>query len=201
MATIKMTNPSDEKTVYIDNDAGDRENRYAIAVFSPSETKSIDEADIPSTSSFADALKSGDLELDAETDIDSLSSVSVKNFLAGGLYQKYFYAGEALAENRIVHLDTTEGKIMYPSAIGELPVGVTAQDATLGEYIRVQNAGTLTIESAGTIAVGDKVVGDSTGRGLASTTVGHYYIGECTVGGGTGENINVTMSYPVIAIS
>ncbi len=205
MATIKFKNPSAVNTMIIDTDSGDRVNRYGKFKFSPSETKSVDEADInpalESCSAFADALTSGQLALIAETDMDSLSMLDVKNFLASGLGEKYYYQGNDVSANRILALDSTAGTAGFMTAIGQEPLGVTATAMTTADYKRLHilTGKTVTVHSAGTIATDDYVGGDSTGRGLKVSTSGKYYIGKCVTGGGTGANITVKIGIGKIA--
>lgn len=197
MATIKLKNPSAVNTVLIDVDPNDRANRYASFKLEPSETKSIDESDInpalATCSAFADGLEGGIIEVIAETDIDSLTMLEVKNFLASGLGQKYYYSSSISSADRIFALDSTAGTAGFMTAIGQEPLGVLQTSSTVGSYNRIatKTGKVVTVNSAGTVTAGDYVGGDVTGRALTVSTSGQYYLGTAVTGGTTGADITV----------
>lgn len=190
MALIQMTNTSDVDTLHIDIDKGDRYNRYSAKwVFAPSEVKSIDEADVEVgvDQPLVDALLSGQLSI-TETDLDSLTELEVKQFLAAGVKNKYYTAGEDLVADRLVAYDSTNGTIGYPAASGDETVGVLQADATSGEYKRVK-FGSVTGYAGGSITSGDKITTDTTGRLITTVTDGDIYVSTATADYTTGQAI------------
>lgn len=207
MANLTLTNASATQELRIDVDNGDRENRYAKWVIAKSDILTIDEADInpylptPHGSSLPSALYEGKATI-VESGLDSLDSLAVKNFVAKGLGLHYYTLGADINANLIVIADATTGYAMLPTAGdgAEQIVGVTRQDGTTGQYVRVKteataNDATVTVKAAETIAAGDKVCGDTNGEAVVvPTTADLWYLGVCTVGGGTGENITVSIN-------
>jgi len=208
MANLTLTNPSATQYLNIDVDAGDRENRYTRWSIAPEGVQCIDEADInpyigtyPETHSLPSALYEGMATI-VESDLDNIDSIAVKNFVGKGLGLHYMTLGEDINANLIVYADATSGYAYLPAAGdgAEQIVGVTRQDGTTGQYVRVKcwptaNDATVTVKAAETIAVGDKVCGDTNGEAVVvPTTSDLWYLGTCTVGGGTGENITVSIS-------
>lgn len=209
MANLTLTNASATQYLKIDVDAGDRENRYARWTIAPSGVQTIDEADInpyigtyPETHSLPSALYEGMATI-VESDLDNIVDISKKNFVGKGLGLHYGTLGEDIVANRIVIIaDATTGYIWLPTAGdgAEQIVGVTRQDGTTGQYVRLKcwptaADATVTVKAAETIAAGDKVCGDTNGEAVVvPTTADLWYLGVCTVGGGTGEDITVSIN-------
>lgn len=108
---------------------------------------------------------------------------------------------------------TTNGLIKSRNATGTVPaytlitegaadgVGAIAVDATkpiigvsseieviAGERISVQMAGNIAeVRYGGTVARGDKLTADATGRAITTTTTGAHYVGFAEVSGVTGD--------------
>jgi hypothetical protein len=179
MALIKFTNPSTENTLHIDCDLGDRFNRYSAKwVFAASETKSIDEANIdPSTDQpLADALRSGQLTI-VESDLDNLTGLHVKDFLASGLDVGYYTGAASLTSGRLVAYDTTAGTINYVATLGDAILGIANQDGTLNVETRVKTSGSFTGSAGGAITKGSYLISDTTGRLVVSTVNGKHSVG------------------------
>ena len=208
MANLTFTNASATQYLKIDVDAGDRENRYARWTIAPEGIVTVDEADInpyigtfPETNSLPSALYEGMATI-VESTLDDVDSLAVKNFVGKGLGLHYMTLGEDINSNLIVIADATTGYAMLPTAGdgAEQIIGVTRQDGTTGQYVRVKcwptaDDATVTVKAAETIAAGDKVCGDTAGEAVVvPTTSDLWYLGVCTVGGGTGENITVSIS-------
>lgn len=205
MALIAITNTKSYQ-FKIDTDASDRDNTYSKFNFAASETKYIDESDINpyggenvETKGLPNALASGALTVTA-TDIDSLTILPVKNYLAGGLGQKYYYAGEGLTAKYIVILDTATGKAVYDSALGATAnLGVVRLAGILNDYVRIQVSGTATVTAGETLAEGDLVAGFTDGTAKKVTDKGDYYLGEVTTGNTVGNDVIITINPGVIA--
>jgi len=194
MANIQVTNASSENTLFIDVDKGDRFNRLAKWVFNPSEVKSIGEDTIDDSADFAlpDALRSGQATV-TEADMDSLTSLDKKNFLASGLDIAYHVTSQAVTNKKLMQFDSTNNKVGFPTVAGNKPLGVSRQDGTSGATIRVKKAGTVTVVCGGTVTSGAKLIGDTTGRVTASTTAGLWQIGKAPSDGTTGQELSVSV--------
>lgn len=194
MGSIQVTNATGAK-LFIDVDAGERTNRYAKWVFNAGEVKSIGEEEIVVgvDQALPDALRSGQATV-TESDIDSLSSLPVKDFLASGLDIGYKVSNGALLNKRIVMLDSTNNKVQYVTAQGVKPYGGLRQDSTNGVNARVKTAGTITVECGGTVTSGAYLVSDTTGRAVASTTTGDWIIALAGSDGTTNQQISVTVN-------
>ena len=194
MGSIQVTNSSSENTLYIDVDKGDRFNSLAKWVFTPSEVKSIGEEDIVVGEDFAlpNSLRSGQATV-TESDIDSLSSLDKKNFLASGLDIVYKVTSQAVTNKKVMNHDTTNNTVGFPTVAGSRPLGISRQDGTSGATIRVKKAGTATVVCGGTVASGDNLISDTTGRVTASTTVGKWMVGTAPSDGTTGQELSITV--------
>lgn len=201
MALIIFTNPSTTKKVYIDVDKSDRDNSYAQYTILPSGTQPIDEADIDITNdkcnALALALKNGDLTITAN-DLDNLTVLAVKNFLALGLGMHYYYSAGAHAVARILTQSLTTGKVAYPAANTDELLGVSQQLASAGdEYKKVYTvAGTsVTVDvGASNIAIGDKIGADTDGKAIPVTTAGYKYLGIATAAALAGATITFVIN-------
>lgn len=200
MGSIQLTNSSSEAKLLLDVDKGDRFNREAKWVFDPSEVKSIGEEEISVSEDFSlpDALRSG-MATVTESDIDSLTDLSVKNFIAGGLDIVYKATGEAVTNKKIMELDSTNNTVGFPTALGSKPLGGSRMDGTTGAVIRVKTAGNITVVCGGTVSADDKLVGDTTGRVVASTVAGKWQIGVAPSDGTTGQELTVAIDIKQIS--
>lgn len=205
MALIALTNTLGY-IFKIDTDAGDRDNTYSKFSFAANETKYIDESDINpyggenvETKGLPNALAAGTLTV-TPTDIDSLTILPVKNYLAGGLGQKYYYAGEGLTAKYIVILDTTTGKVAYDSALGATAnLGVVQLAANLNDYVRIQVSGSATATAGETLVAGDYVAGETDGTVKKVTDKGKYYLGVVTTGNTVGNDVVIAINPGVIS--
>lgn len=205
MALIALVN----STAYpykVDADLGDRDNTYTQFSFAASETKYIDEADINPYMGgsvlgrgLPNSLASGKLTV-TEANIDNLTRVEVKNYVASGLGIHYYYSLSTTTNKYIVTLDTDNGKLTYDTALGLNPnLGVARQDGTADQYIRVMTSGTATVVAGETLVAGDKVAGFTDGTAKKVTAVGKYYVGTVTVGNTVGLDCTITVAPGIIA--
>ncbi len=178
MSSIKINNSDSVAYLEIFKDQNQGGGRFVEWIVPPGGPLSIDEGDIDPIvhQGLADALRSGQATI-IESDLDSLTSLEVKNFLAKGLDLDYKACGASVSNGNAVGLDTTAGTISKVSANGNQPYGVVHQDGTTGQYIRVKVAGNVTAVAGANIVPGDKLEARTDGKVYPVTTAGHWYLG------------------------
>jgi len=201
MANLILVNASSTADVYLDSDRGDRENTYAQWVIEGGATLAIDEADIrvPFDRTIPQSLKEG-IVTTTESALDALTRLDVKNFVAEGLGLKYYNTNSVLLKaNRAVYATPATGFIAYPSASGGAVTGIVRQDATGSTtYVRVQTSGTTTVELGGTVAEGDYLMSDTTGRAITATS-GKASFGVAPSAGAVNDTKSVVLSFSTVA--
>lgn len=104
---------------------------------------------------------------------------------------KTYIAEAAVTKRRIVKPGTADGNVLLGAAVGDALMGVSADiDAAITEPVDVHHAGIAEVEYGGTIARGDPVTSDGTGRALASAPgagVNNNIIGRAIVSGVIGD--------------
>ena len=112
-------------------------------------------------------------------------------------FERSAVAGEALTAKQfyIVQLDAT-GKIEVAEGATDLVVGVLQNAPDTGEQATYRFLGTTKVIAGGTIAIGDWVTTDSSGKAVATTTDGNITIGRYigTAAAADGDIIEVQMS-------
>jgi len=197
MANLILVNSSSSIVRNLDSDRGDRENTYAQWTIAGGGTLAIDEAEIrvPFDKSIPQALKDGQVTT-TESALDALTRLDVKNFVAEGLGLKYYNTNSVLLKaNRAVYATPETGFIAYPSADGGTVTGIVRQDATGSTtYVRVQTSGSVTVELGGTVAQGDYLMSDTTGRAIVATS-GKKAFGVAPSAGAVNDTKTVTLSF------
>lgn len=112
-----------------------------------------------------------------------------------------YIAGEALEANRLVMLDSTEGQVVYPTAITDVVIGVTLEKVASGEQVSVQTGGVAKIATtAVAIALKAQVMASTATPGscllAAGATARSIGICESASGGTLGELIKVRLGTP-----
>lgn len=200
MALLKFTNPSSTATVVIDVDSGDRDDRYSKFRIAPSGTICIDEADVnpyigegAECNSIPYSLKSGILTV-TESDIDNITDLTKKNFIASGLGIKYFYASTSVVAKNVCVLDSN-GKLAFDATAGNsVNLGVVRKDSSTGEYVRTYVDAVATVVAGETITAGDKVAGSSNGSVKKVDKVGQYYVGTALASATIGQQFSITVA-------
>ena len=109
-------------------------------------------------------------------------------------------AGEALAANRVVKLDTTAGQVIYPTNDADIPFGVTTGSAAINTSVGVAIGGVMKIRTAGAVALNARVsISGTTGSvdDTADGTVGTKYVGlSMEASGEAGVEIPVALTLP-----
>jgi len=110
-----------------------------------------------------------------------------------------YKAGEALAANRFVKLDSTAGQVVYADD-NEAGIGITREAAASGADIEVVEEGTWPVESsANACTLGSVVCADADGK-VRTITAGaqgtaQYYMGRArTARGATGQLVSVKLA-------
>lgn len=84
---------------------------------------------------------------------------------------KNYLAGAAIAANRIVKFDTTDGVVIQAAAAADLSIGVCGAVAPAsGERVDIVQAGIAEVEFAGIVARGALVTADANGKGVAAAS-------------------------------
>jgi hypothetical protein len=97
--------------------------------------------------------------------------------MEGGL-QKTFYAGAAVAANRIVKPGADDTKVVQGAAATDKLIGVSDNlGGASGDTIDVILDGVALVKAGGTIAFGDLITSDATGQGVVTTTASNRVIG------------------------
>lgn len=95
-----------------------------------------------------------------------------------GTLQKTFYAGAAVAANRIVKPGADNTKVVVGAASTNKLVGISDNlGAASGDTLDVILDGIALVKAGGTVAMGDLITSDGTGQGVATTTAADRYIG------------------------
>jgi len=98
---------------------------------------------------------------------------------------KTLTAGAAVTKRRIVKYGATAGQAVEAAAVGDAMFGVSADlDAASGDPVDVHIAGLVEVEYGATVAAGDPVTSDATGRavkaapaaGVNNTVVGYAHV-------------------------
>lgn len=200
MANIVFTNEDAYAQLDIYKDQGNGGNRYVDFSIPKDSTLSIDEGDISPVfhKDLQNALKSGQATIDLD-ELDALTSLEVKGFLAKGLDLDYKLSKTALSEGNVVALETSTNKVKKVAVEGDQPFGVMYEDATSADlYVKVKFAGEVTAVADGTIKVGDKLIATTAGKIKASTSIGKYYLGVSGSDVGNGESITFQITPGVI---
>lgn len=200
MANIKFTNVNTVAKLHIYKNGGNGGNRYVEWEIDPSAAYAIDEGDInpEEHQDLQNALLSGQATIDL-TELDALTDLGVKNFIAKGLNLDYKLSHEALNDKDVVALDTTTNKVKYVAANGDLAYGVMYEDATSADlYKKLYITGEVTAVADGAIAIGSKLIATTAGKVKASTTSGLHYIGVAQVAAGDGEDITFQITHGTI---
>lgn len=104
-------------------------------------------------------------------------------------------ASEALTGKRLVKLNATDHtKVDMCDTANDVAVGVTEFDCASGALASIKCGGHLELEAGGTIAIGDEIVTDNVGRGVArgSTAATRYnVIGRALTQAASGETFTV----------
>jgi hypothetical protein len=201
MAKLILVNSSSTIVRNLDSDRGDRENTYAQWTIAGGATLAIDEADImvPFDKCIPNALAEGQVTT-TESALDDIVDLGKKNFIASGLGLHYYNTGGALLKaNRAVYATPATGNIDYPASSGGTVTGIVRQDGTgTTTYVRVQTSGSTTVELGGTVASGDYLGSDTTGRAIAVTATGAKSFGRAPSAGSAGETKTVTLSFKTL---
>lgn len=202
MAKVILANASSTETVLLDSDRGDRENRYTQWTITGGDTLAIDEGDIilPFDDTIPKALDSG-IVTTTEANLNDIVDLKTKNFVAGGLGIHYYESNGVLEGNRAVVVDGTNGKIGYVSASGGTVTGILRADTTDGQYERVmvKEGKTVTVELGGTVAEGDYLASDTTGRAITTVTAGNFSFAVATGAGVEAGTQDVVLAFHTLA--
>lgn len=117
-----------------------------------------------------------------------------------GTTYRSFISGAAIGPNRLVKLDSTEGRVVACSAITDVAIGVNQKDVTAaGEQCTVQLFGVTKIVASAAIAIGAQVMPTASGAGKCATAAGATALscGVClNAPGADGEMAEVLLSVP-----
>ena len=175
--------------------------RHAKWTFNYNTVKSIDEGEIDVTTDqpLLDAVTDGKL-LMTITDVDSLSDLGVKNFLASSMGFEYKVASGTNTAKLVVKLDDTTGQTAYVAAAGDQPFGVVAATVTTGNPVRIKTKpfSTVTVTCNGAVAVGDLVRARTDGKCETTTTKGDWVLGTALTAG-TNTDISVQIDIKQVA--
>lgn len=83
-----------------------------------------------------------------------------------------FIAGGTITRNKLVKLDSTEGRVVVTAAITDLAVGVALNDAAAGELVSVQTNGKAKLTVSGVVTLGDQLMPTGSGAGKCVTAAG-----------------------------
>lgn len=90
----------------------------------------------------------------------------------------------------------SDGEIDVNTTAGGRVTGVLMNDpAAQGRDSEVGIGGRLKVKAGGTVAAGATVSSNNAGLAVTSVTAGHHVVGECLVGGASGELIEVLFDY------
>lgn len=113
----------------------------------------------------------------------------------GGTNERTGVAGESMLTKKyyIVQLDAS-GNIEVAEGATDLIVGVLQNKPDTGEAAVVRFGGTSKVICGGTVAIGDWLTTDSSGKAIATTTDGNITIGRALYAGDDGDITEVQMS-------
>lgn len=95
-----------------------------------------------------------------------------------GLLQKTYFAGAAVAANRIVKPGADNTKVVVGAAATDKLIGISDNlGGASGDSIDVILDGIALVKAGGTVAMGDLITSDGTGQGIATVTAGNRWIG------------------------
>ena len=120
------------------------------------------------------------------------------------LGQKSKVAGESMTDKQfyIVQMSAT-GAIEVAEGATDLIVGVLQNTPASGELATYQFMGTAKVKAGGTIAIGDWVTTDSSGKAVATTTDGNIvigrYIGDAAAADGDIIEVQLSIQHLYIA--
>lgn len=104
--------------------------------------------------------------------------------------------GGTVSAKRAVKLDTDLGKVVQ-SAANDWSIGVAESDGTSGQSIQVALAGRVAMEAGGTVAAGDAIVADASGRGVARGTTAttlYHVLGHALTAAASGEHFTLQLN-------
>lgn len=96
------------------------------------------------------------------------------------------------------------GQVVPATAATDKVIGFTQHKAAAGETVSVKlrsGAGTVKVKAGGTVAVGDRLTSDATGRSITTTTAANEVIGFALEAGAINDFIEVMPSIGIYAIS
>lgn len=109
-----------------------------------------------------------------------------------------YEAGADLSSNQFYGVELTSTRtITVVNAITDRPIGILQNKPTSGQFGEVIIMGKVKILATETIAVGDQIRIHSDGKAAIfapDTDTTAYCIGQCTLGGGSGEYIEAVIS-------
>ena len=107
-------------------------------------------------------------------------------------FQQARLAQGAITKYRFVKHGSSDYQIQLAAASSDKIIGVSPQvDSVDNQRVDVVFEGITEITAGGSVARGDLLTSDSTGRAVATTTAGHRIGGIAQTGGGTGDTIFV----------
>lgn len=84
-----------------------------------------------------------------------------------------FVAGGVIGQYRLVKLDTTEGRVVVTSAIGDVAFGASMDAATAaGQLVTVQQFGKVKLTTSDAVALGAQLMPTNAGSGKVVTASG-----------------------------
>jgi len=108
------------------------------------------------------------------------------------------------AINEGVAVKIVSGEVVMATAATDKIIGFTQHKAGAGETVSVKlrsGAGTVKVRAGGTVAVGDRLTSDTTGRSITTTTAANEVIGFALEAGAVNDFIEVMPSIGLYAIS
>ncbi len=113
--------------------------------------------------------------------------------------QKTLVAGAAVSANRIVKFGATDKNAILAAAATDKSIGISDNlGADSGEAFDVIISGIASVTYGGTVAAGDLLTSDSTGRAIATTTATHRIIGVAMLDGVIGDTGSVRIAPSLI---
>ncbi len=104
-------------------------------------------------------------------------------------------ASEALVAHRLVEINAADHEqVDQADAANDKCVGIVGYAAVAGQEVAVKCGGHLVLEAGGTVAVGDEIVADSVGRGVArgvTATTLYNVVGRALTAAASGEHFMV----------
>lgn len=100
---------------------------------------------------------------------------------------KTLIAGAIVAARRIVKPGATDTQVIQGAAATDKLVGVSDLGGASGEPMDVILDGIALVEYGGTVAIGDLLTSDATGRAIATTTASNRIVGVAMDSGVVGD--------------